>query len=314
MAPEAFKHAIGRAFAGRARRVATVANGWELSLANGAKFIAQAKMAGNWLEVTAPLAAVEPASLRAWPLLRLNASFDTLSRIAVAPLASTPHIRAELCLDAQPHDEVSFGPRVDALLESVAHGRHLYDEWSLHGQYSPQKVADADRAPSPDLLRLCSEIGWACTERAGGPLTVPVGEGPSAFEATAEVVDSGYVCFTARLLDASGLSHASRRAIGILLLGVSAAVRSVKGVAWGDGKSEYAGVASVCGQAASGVALDRSLGALTVACGMVGREVLALRDKSLAREYLARCTSVGDRAPELEPVCDNSMESVAAEL
>ena len=79
-------------------------------------------------------------------------------------------------------------------------------------------------------------------------------------------------------------------------------------------KGEYAGVASVCGEAASGAALDRSLSALTVACGMVGREVLALRDESLAREYLARCTSVGDRALELDRVGDNSMEAVAAEL
>jgi hypothetical protein len=313
VAPEGYKHAIGRAFAGRARHVAAVANGWELGLANGAKFIAQARLVGNWLEVTAPVAPVNLAPLRAWPLLRLNASLDKLSRIAVAPVARTPHIRAELCLDAELlHNEISVGPLVDALLESVTHGRHLYDEWSLGGQHSSQKVPD--RAPSADLLRLCSEIGWACTERAGGPWTVPVGEGLSAFDATVEAVDPGYVCFTACLLDASGLSHASRCAIGILLLGVSAAVRSVKGVAWGDAKSEYAGVASVCGEPASGVALDRSLSALTVACGMVGREVLVLRDESLAREYLARCTSVGDRAPVFDPVGDNSLESAAAEL
>jgi hypothetical protein len=95
---------------------------------------------------------------------------------------------------------------------------------------------------------------------------------------------------------------------------VSGAVRSVKGVAWGDANGEYAGVASVCAEAASGVALDRSLSALTVACGMVGREVLALRDESLAREYLVQGTSVGDRVSELDPVGDNSMESAAAEL
>jgi hypothetical protein len=316
VAPEDYQHTIGRAFAGRAQHVTAVAHGWELGLVNSAKFIAQAKMAGNWLEVTSPLAdESERTPSRVWSLLQLNASFQTLSRIALAPGASTAHLRAELCLDSYPRcDEISLGPRVDALLESFAHGRHLYDEWSLRGQYSPLKMADTDRTPSPDLLRLCSEIGWASTERAGGLWSVTIGEGSSVCEAAVEVVDAGCVCFAARLLDASGLSESSRCAIGILLLGVSAVVRSVKGVAWGDGKSDYAGVASVCGEVTSGIAIDRSLSSLTVACGMVGREVLALRDESLAREYLARCTSVCDRPPELDSARDNTLESVAAKL
>ena len=45
-----------------------------------------------------------------------------------------------------------------------------------------------------------------------------LGDNGLAFEGTVEVVGPGYVRFTARLVDAGGLSHASRCAIGILLL------------------------------------------------------------------------------------------------
>ena len=316
MSSEDRARTIGRALAARAGSVTAVDNGWAFALVNGAKFDARATLADDWLEVTVPLASeAELAPARVWSMLRLNGSLDTMSRVAVAPGKRTAHIRAELCVEARLlHDDVSLGPRVEALLESVGRGRHAYDEWWLYGQDSVAKAPVSWRGPTADFLHLCSEVGWPCVERDGGQWSIAIAEGSSACEAAVGVADAGPLHFTANLVNANGLSFASRGAIGVLLLGVSAVVRSIKGFAWRDGEREYAGVAAVCGEPTSGTAIDQSLSALSVAFGMVGREVLALRDEFLAREYLERCASLDERPWSVDLASDTTMEPLATKL
>jgi hypothetical protein len=52
---------------------------------------------------------------------------------------------------------------------------------------------------------------------------------------------------------------------------------------------EHAGLAAACERPRSAADLDRALGALSVACGLAGREAQALRHQALAHEYLAGC-------------------------
>jgi hypothetical protein len=77
-------------------------------------------------------------------------------------------------------------------------------------------------------------------------------------------------------------------AAGLLLLVASARVRLIKGVIAAGEQTERVGVAAASElPPKSSEALNRQLQALIAACRLVGRELQALQNETLAREYLA---------------------------
>lgn len=242
------------------------------------------RLVDQWFEVTLPLPAARFAVSDAWSALRSNARFRGAVRVALAIGADEPHLRGEIMVDGDDPLET----RVAALRSDAQAALHaLHDRIDADSSPSdPAGVADSTGGERR-LVQLCVEAGWPFTERADGSVEVPIECGPSLYHARLRLQDDGALCAVTDLVEASTLTSTGRAAAALLLLNASALVRSVKGVLVRHDGVEHAGLAAACERPRSGADVDRALAAITVACGLAGREAQALRHDALAREYLA---------------------------
>jgi len=289
--------------------VSVACNDWRFVASNGAKIGVRARIVDDWFELTASTADASPiAPARAWPMLQFNAGIDGPTRLALTPGACTTHLRADLFIEDGAdlsHVEMRVG-QVLADLQSRFHDFHQAED-SCELEWPP-----VDAAPPPDatrLVQICTEAGWPCSERASGHVAVAIDAGSAPYQASIERTRSGGLRAVVDLFNSSANTPSSRAATGLLLLGASAVVRSVKGVVITSDDARNAGVAAEIEDPLSGTAVDRALSALTVACRLVGREAQALRDDSLARLYLAyRTPGPFDRSTDTTSIEHREME------
>jgi len=263
--------------------------GWRLTVANGTRTTLHARVSDeDWLVVTAPCASSAPSW---WPLLRLNAGLAGCARL-VRAASGDLEVRAEIFVGCAAHDvdgaeghDTSLGLRVVALCEDIASAGHevldpLPDDVA---ETTPGSPADPDR-----LVSLCGEAGWSATARAAGDVQVSLDTRTIPFQATLALAEDLRLRVVAPLTTSAVASDGSQDAIALLLLDAGVHLRTVKGVAVRQGDVELAGLAFAGERlAASPATIDRALAALSVACSTVGREVQALQDAQLARDYLA---------------------------
>lgn len=245
-----------------------------------------ARVADEWLELSASVGALSVRPALAWPLLRFNASLTGPMRLALAPGAGTIDLRAEIWIE----DEVDVEARAAALghdmrsaLSALRDANHVEQSRGA----APIESCGPASSGTDRLVHLCAEAGWPCVERGSGRVTVEIDTGFSSYHARLEHTAGGSVSAIVDLVDAPASPPAPRAAIGLLLLTTAAAVRVVKGVVMTHDEGERAGLAVTCEGAGSSDALDRALSALTVACRLAGREAQALRHEAIALEYLA---------------------------
>ncbi len=285
-------------------------NDWRLFASNGAKIGVRARLVDDWLGLTASTADPSPiAPAVAWPMLQFNAGIYGPTRLALSPGACATQLRADLFIEDDAdltHLEVRVG-RAFADLQSRFHDFHKTEDSGERECPPPPAFAPAP----PDatrLVHLCTDAGWPCAERVSGHVTVAIDAGSAQYQARIESARNGGLRAVVDLIDSSAYTPASRAATGLLLLAASAVVRSVKGVVVANDDTRNAGVAAEI-EALSGTAVDRALSALTVACRLVGREAQALRDESLARQYLAYHTpELFDRSTDATSTTHNEME------
>lgn len=140
------------------------------------------------------------------------------------------------------------------------------------------------------LAQLCTAAGWPATVRESGLAMVELDAWHTWYHARLEAADDGGLRAIVDLCNVSDCSAVSRSAIDALLLATSAAVgqlRQVRQASVTPDEAEWAGLTTMCADAAAPETLDRALSALTVACRMAGREAQALLHEAIALEYLA---------------------------
>jgi hypothetical protein len=267
----------------------TTDGGWRLVIANGTLTTLRARMIDeDWLAVTSPWRSPERSW---WPLLRLNAGLGGCARLARACGADL-EMRGEIFVGGDAanagetdRDGVSLVERVAALCDDVASAGHeviepLADEVMDAATMSP---SDSER-----LVTLCGDAGWSAIARTAGHVQVALDTRTTTFQATLSFEEDSRLRAVVPLTESAVVSGAAQDAVALLLLDTGAQLRTVKGLAMRQGDVEWAGLA-VAGERlpAGPAAIDRALAALSVACDIVGREIQALQDPQLARDYLA---------------------------
>lgn len=223
---------------------------------------------------------------RAWDLLRWNAEIPGGGKWALArgrDGRTNVALRAEIVLD----DEADVPARVaQALAGFKAVARRLWGK---------EAEGDSDNALAPraapqglDLRQLCKEAGWPFTERAAGRLAIPLEVADVFCMALLEEEAGGGLRLTAELAACESLSPESRQAIGRLLLRASGALRMARAAAEEANGRAAVRLEVAWASPACAAELGHALAALSVGCGhLCGKEVLALQDERIAREYLA---------------------------
>jgi hypothetical protein len=193
--------------------------------------------------------------------------------------------QVRLSADLNIEEDIDVAERVATVCDEM--GAALHRCHVEHDSVPSRCAQGHNHAAADDLTRLCVDAGWLATRGAAGELRIDLdgGAGPAAY-LDSDLSDALRVVI--ELGDLSGYSPASRRSVGLILLAVSASVRSVKGLLVERDGAECAALATAAPWPGSATALDRSLSALAVARQAVWREVSALRDESLARAYIER--------------------------
>lgn len=281
-----------RAVAGRLDRAAD--GSWRGCVVNGVRTTFHAELdSDNWIAVSAPC--VAPARSW-WALLRVNAALDGCVRVACTTGGGL-EVRGDIALDDDWFpDAGADGP--DAALDhriaqlcddivSVAHQVSLAP--AAHQPAStPTPAGDSmERAgDAAAIVRLCGEAGWDAVAPGTGEVSVRLDTPVSDVQATLALVGGGLRAW-APLTMAQVTAAESEQAIGRLLLDAGRHLRAVKGVVVAQGGIERPGIALAGGRRPPTAAtIHRALAALSVASATVAREVRALQDAPLARDYL----------------------------
>jgi hypothetical protein len=255
---------------------------WRLSLANGCDVPAYARIVDGWLELTTalpPASILEPDPL-SW--LRFNARLDGSARVARTLDTKTLQLRTDLHIEGG----TDLDERVTAACEEVTAALHLL-EGAGEELMRPSLDGPVTTLSKEDAERLCTEAGWPCTVRAAEDLGLNIEMPAGIFGVRLESSNARSTRLVVELTHLNEQSAGSQRAIAVLLLVLSSAVRSVRGVIVEREGVTIAGIASAL-ESVTAQALDRSLSALSVACQLAGREVRGLHDERLAAEYLSR--------------------------
>ncbi len=156
-------------------------------------------------------------------------------------------------------------------------------------QEMPGDGGDEDRAPSSDPSTLCGQADWSYSERSSGRIHVDLDVPGGAFYQAAVERDAGRIVLRVELLSASDPATGvlAGPAAAALLLCVSGLVRMARAVSWESDLGASLGFEVQLPDTTTVGAFVHALSALSVTCGLCGREVRALADDpALALRYL----------------------------
>jgi len=154
---------------------------------------------------------------------------------------------------------------------------------------APGEAGSDSEAPSSDPGALCSEADWSYNERASGCFHVDLDVPGGAFHQAAVRRDGERIVQRLELIaeDTVAREGAAGVAIAALLLRVSGVVRMARAASWRADRGRAWGFEVQLPGTTTVGAFVHGLAALSVACGLSGREVRALaEDPALARHYL----------------------------
>ena len=264
---------------------------WNFNLCNGKSLHVHARLENEWLLLDAPVQVhSNDGQERNRRMLLWNGDLAGLSKYAMLPADPDVRIRAEIPL-AQEIQETSIG---NILGETCEGFRQAADHIASIGGsnrtgQSPVEVVSAgtESLPTFDFGPVLNETGWAYTPRSPGRTSVDLECGREFFQALLEARPDGSIRASAELVRWQDPAKESCDALALLLLSASAIVRMVRPVADTAPDHIAAGFEVQFAAPPSAAWLDRTLAALSVACGLCGREAAILNDRAIARQYLA---------------------------
>jgi hypothetical protein len=238
----------------------------------------------DWIRVSRPVDTHEESR---WSLLRANQAFDGAARVAGDGNGGL-EVGGEIAIDdrtpdALPHEH-ELDRRVAGLCDDVAAAARR-----LSGGPPPDDTP-VDSPPTDDdgaLVQWSAEAGWAASPLAPGRASCPLEVAGDALSLTLALGPEGRLHAVVVLSRDAVTSPVSQEAIARLLLDATAHLRTIKGVVVRERGEELPGLAVAAERRpANPATLQRALAALSVASAVVGREVQALVDERLARDYL----------------------------
>jgi hypothetical protein len=258
--------------------VATGAARWTVPRADGRALPVRVRRSPAWLQLSADSPAPVTYGRDDLYWLRLNRGLRGSVRTARSLAEQTIHLRADIWCEDE--GDVSGGIRRAFLdFDDAAHRLAGRAEWSQ----STPVMADAEQL-SDRIEHVCLETGWPCRRLSGGGLRVDLETRAGAYAALLQP-ETSVDGLVVELGELPRGPSASRRAIGRLLLALSATVRLVKGLIITHDGTDVAMMSASLGDG-SATEFERSVSALIVACGIAAREVEALRSEELALRYL----------------------------
>ncbi|NIN71008.1 MAG: hypothetical protein GTO46_03540 [Gemmatimonadetes bacterium] len=257
---------------------------WQLSMARRRGI---ARIDDGWLVLEFPPARGRtPSPLRT---LERNAELSGSAKHVLLTDGSL-RLRAEVPADEPPGPEAAgLAPQIREAVAGLASAMRASMPRTSSANETPSDSGAEEGAPSSDPCTLCGEAGWSYSERSSGRLHVDLDVPGGAFYQAAVRRTGGQIVQRVELFADGEAATESLvgPAIAALLLSVSAVVRLVRAVSWrSDAGPAWGFEVQLPGTTTVG-AFVHGLSALSVACGLCGREVRALaQDPVLGRRYL----------------------------
>ncbi|MEK6289230.1 MAG: hypothetical protein AABO57_26255 [Acidobacteriota bacterium] len=267
---------------------------WSFALGNGKSFAVTARAVDEWLLLDLPLTD-RIARGEMWDLLRMNATLEGPSKFVLMPDNRSVHLRADIPLFEEEYGETECEGETDddpaRRVETACAGLKAALR-SFRGEATNKRVVKSgqsegvDESRAQELQRLCGEAGWPFIERAAGKLAIDLDARGGFYQALVEQRSSGaHVSVEVAVCDA--LAATSRQAISTLLLKTGGVVRMAR-PSVDEQESRVAARFEVAFVAPpTAIELAHALSSLSVACSLCGRETQALRDETIANDYLA---------------------------
>jgi hypothetical protein len=236
----------------------------------------------DWLSIMRPLSAINGHD--AWSVLRDHAAQGGAAALALCARDDTLRLRADVALHAD--DDCDLAARVRNACAAIAGVSPPPHDPQARGRDAASCApAGAGLEYLKDLLH---EAGWPPLERAGGRITVELEVPGGYFQADARTTGAD-MRFAVEIVAATDVPcDPARSALAHLLLRTAAAVRLVRPFARESADGAAAGFDVAWTGVPTASEIAHGLAALSVACGLCGREADALlRDAHLASRYLA---------------------------
>jgi len=197
-------------------------NAWKVEMANGSAVHGTARLVDGWLALeSAPRGA---AGRDPWELLRWNATLPGGVKFALRRGDATPHVRAEVPLDA----DVDVALRVRQSCAGFSAASALLAAAPHVDGHEPFPAGDGDAI---DLPRLCADAGWPFVARASGALAVTLETGLEFHQAVLTVDGSALRISVPLTTDGASRPAVCHTAVAALALRASAVVRVARAAA-----------------------------------------------------------------------------------
>lgn len=223
-----------------------------------------------------------------WQALLLNGGLEGRAKLAYAPRRGALHLAAELpCIEG-----IDMAERLEAAFRGFRAAARSLTAAAPEPIAPPRLSPPANPPGNPPLClpALCGEAGWPYLEREDGRLFVELEAGASSgfHQAVIEMTGERRAEAWVEVACLDGASPASREASGLLLLTASRALRLARPVVAGSEGRESARFQVMLPADTTAEELTLALGACTLACRLCAEELRALKEETIALEYLRR--------------------------
>lgn len=286
---------------------------WKVSLSNGARLQVDAALDEEWCDLNAAIPGMTKQSGTArkdlWGLLSRNREMPPGVRVVLPPGERNPRLDAEIAIDGDDVPEAALTRRLQGLKtaagilrrkprpEGVEKSGRPENAGAVEKSGRSEYAASAGNAEGPDeaamtrLADLLADAGWEPTASVPNRIAVKLDAPGKACYAHATLADWGGARFAIDFDDIDGRqeqSDATRAAAAMLVLRVAAAVRLARPFRT-TGENPVVGFEVVGSTAPTATWCENALCSLSMACRLCAAEARAVRNQSVAMEYLQSC-------------------------
>ena len=277
---------------------------WQVPSKNGRSVTATVQLTETWLLFDAPLTWMlngdKLDSRLIGDLFSQNGSLPGRLKFVVPPHSMAPAVAADLPMDEEGDGQGEIAATCGELHELLKrqHGRRPAGRGKKKtARRAPAKAANVadspltqtgDQVPAEGVAQLCAETGWTCTQRSDGQPAITLDVTGAFHQALAASTPDGSVRLAVALDVADSLPPVCRTAVQLFLLTASRVIRMVRATGSIDPSLPAYRWEVAWSETPSAFQFHHGLSALSVACRHTAREVEALGDEEIAKQYLWR--------------------------
>lgn len=261
---------------------------WEVVSHSKSPLSLCAALEEGWLRIHADSGA-EAGNGRLWSALRWNGWLAGSARFSLSRPDRSIGIQAEIPLDNEAGTLPDFPGLLNAALAGFTRAALLIRDASAREPHLNAKSAGGEsvrESPLP-LRQLLAETDWPFTERSEGNCMVELESKGGFYQALVETAPDGSLRASVELAAWETPAPASKKALAVLLLTSSGAIRMARPFVEENDGGIVAGLEIHFPPHPCPGLLDRGFSSLSTACRFLGREAAALNNLRIAEEYLA---------------------------